>query len=98
MNNEKFEERLIQLLEDVAYIRASLANIERQNLGARIDSLEVQNSNHEKSIRSLENRNSTMEQFVRNNMTDNKKQMISVYISLGMAVFSAILSFVFNML
>jgi hypothetical protein len=38
-----------------------------------------------------------MEQFVRNGMADSKRQQTSIFISMGMAVFSAIVSFVFAM-
>jgi hypothetical protein len=82
----------------MSYVKAKLSNIEEQRLAARIDQLEAQNREHDKTIKSLENRNSTMEQFVRNNMQDSKKQQTSVFISMGLAVFSAIVSLVFNLL
>ena len=63
-------------------------------LGGKQKKLEMQNERHEKSIASLENRSSTMEQFVRNGMADSKRQQTSIFISMGMAVFSAIVSFV----
>ena len=49
-------------------------------------------------ISQLENRANTLEQFVRNNLTDTKKQQTGVFISMGLAIFGAILSFIFNML
>jgi hypothetical protein len=82
----------------MSYVKAKLSNIEEQRLAARIDQLEAQNREHDKTIKSLENRNSTMEQFVRNNMQDSKKQQTSVFISMGLAVFSAIVSLIFNLL
>jgi hypothetical protein len=39
-----------------------------------------------------------MEQFVRNNMQDSKKQQTSVFISMGLAVFSAIVSMFIGLL
>jgi hypothetical protein len=39
-----------------------------------------------------------MEQFVRNNMQDSKKQQTSVFISMGLAVFSAIVSMLIGLL
>lgn len=98
MDNEKIQELLLQILQDMSYVKAKLSNIEEQRLAARIDQLEAQNREHDKTIKSLENRSSTMEQFVRNNMQDSKKQQTSIFISMGIAVFSAIVSLIFNLL
>lgn len=97
MDNEKIQDLLLQLIKDMSYVKAKLDAIDEQKLNSRIDTLEAQNREHDRIIKSLEHRNDEMEKFVRNNMQDSKKQMVSVYISLGMAVFSAIISFVFNM-
>lgn len=88
----------MQILQDMSYVKAKLSNIEEQRLAARIDQLEAQNREHDKTIKSLENRSNTMEQFVRNNMQDSRKQQTSVFISMGLAVFSAIVSLIFNLL
>lgn len=102
MDEGKTQDLLLQLLQDIAVIKAKLDAIEEikldaKTIGVRVDHLEAQNREHDKSIRSLENRASTMEQFTRNNMVDSKKQMVSVYISIGMALFSAALSVVINL-
>ena len=97
MGEDKIQELLLQLVQDISFLKAKLSNIEEQKLSARIDNLEAQNREHERTIRSLEKRNDTMEEFVRTNMQDSKKQQISVFISLGMAVFSAILSLIINL-
>ena len=82
----------------MSYVKAKLSNIEEQRLSARIDQLEAQNREHDKTIKSLENRNNTMEQFVRNNMQDSKKQQTSIFISMGLAIFSAVVSLIFSFL
>lgn len=97
MDNEKIQELLLQLVQDMSYVKAKLSNIEEQKLSSRIDQLEAQNREHSKTIQSLERRNDTMEQFVRSNMQDSKKQQTSVFISMGMAVFSAVVSLLFNL-
>ena len=97
MGDDKIQELLLQLVQDMSFVKAKLSNIEEQKLSARIDNLEAQNREHERTIRSLEKRNDTMEEFVRTNMQDSKKQQISVFISLGLAVFSAILSLIINL-
>ena len=98
MGEDKIQELLLQLVQDMSFVKAKLSNIEEQKLAARIDQLEAQNREHDKTIKSLENRSNTKEQFVRNNMQDSKKQQTSVFISMGLAVFSAIVSLIFGFL
>ena len=97
LGEDKIQELLLQLVQDMSFLKAKLSNIEEQKLSSRIDNLEAQNREHERTIRSLEKRNDTMEEFVRTNMQDSRKQQISVFISLGLAVFSAVLSMIINL-
>ena len=97
METNKIEDLLLRLLEDVSWIKAKISNIEEQNLGARIDALEAENREHDRIIKSLERRNNTMEEFTRGQMVDAKKQQTSIFISLGVAIFSAILSVVIGL-
>ena len=94
MNEGKIEDLLLKLIEDVAFIKAKISNIEEQDLGARLDAIEAQNERHEHSIKALENRANKMEEFTRSNIVDTKKQQTSVFISLGIAIFSAVLSII----
>ena len=96
MGEDKIQELLLQLVQDMSFLKAKLSNIEEQKLSSRIDNLEAQNREHERTIRSLEKRNDSMEEFIRNNMNDSRKQQISVFISIGLAVFSAVLSLIIN--
>ena len=98
MDNNKIQELLLQLVQDMSFVKAKLSNIEEQKLSARIDNLEAQNREHDKTIKSLEKRNDTMEQFVRSNMQESKKLQTSIFMSIGLAVFSAILSMVINLI
>ena len=97
MGEDKIQELLLQLVQDMSFLKAKLSNIEEQKLSSRIDNLEAQNREHERTIRSLEKRNDSMEEFIRNNMNDSRKQQISVFISMGLAVFSAVLSLIINL-
>lgn len=97
MGDDKIQELLLQLVQDMSFLKAKLSNIEEQKLSSRIDNLEAQNREHERTIRSLEKRNDSMEEFIRNNMNDSRKQQISVFISLGLAIFSAVLSLIINL-
>lgn len=98
MGDEKIQELLLQLVQDMSFVKAKLSNIEEQKLASRIDQLEAQNREHDKTIKSLERRNDTMEQFVRNNINDSKKQQTGIFISMGLAVFGAIVSVIISML
>ena len=97
MEDSKTQDLLIQLMQDIAVIKAKLDVIEEikidaKTLNTRVDHLEAQNREHDKTLRSLEHRANEMEQFTRNGMQDAKKQQTSVFISMGLAVFSAIVS------
>lgn len=97
MDEHKVQDILLQLLSDMAYVKAKLDNIDEQKLNSRIDALEAQSREHDRIIKSLENRNNTMEQYVRNNLIDNKKQNTTTWIGVGMAVLGAVLSIVINL-
>lgn len=101
--DDKTQDLLLQLLQDIAVIKSKLDTIEEIKLDAktlnnRVDNLEAQNREHDKTIKSLENRANTMEQFTRNNMADAKKQQTGVFISMGLAIFSSIISIVIGLL
>lgn len=99
MDENKISDMLLVLMQDIAVIKAKLESIEEikldtKSLGNRVDHLEAQNREHDRIIKSLENRANTMEKFIRDNMNDAKKQQTSVFISVGMAIFSAVLSII----
>lgn len=98
MGDEKIQELLLQLVQDMSFVKAKLSNIEEQKLSSRIDQLEAQNREHDKTIKSLERRNSTMEEFVRNTMQDSKKQQTGIFISMGIAIFSTLVTFFLSLL
>ena len=103
IDETKLYDMLMTIMQKLAVLEAKIDSIEEIKIDAktvsnRVDKLEAHCERHDKQIDALENRANTLEQFVRNNLTDNKKQMTGVFISMAMAIFSAILSFVFNML
>ena len=97
MGDDKVQELLLQLVQDMSYIKAKLNNIEEQKLSIRIDQLEAQNREHDKTIKSLEKRNDIIEDSLRKDLKDAKKQQTNIFISMGMAVFTAILSLIINL-
>lgn len=97
MDDSKTQDLLLQLLQDIAVIKAKLDAIEEikldaKTIGTRVDHLEAQNREHDKSIRSLEHRQDEMERFTRNSMVSSKKQTTGMMISMAVALFSAVIS------
>ena len=103
MDNKSIEELLIQLLRDMAVVKSKLDTIEEIKIDAktmsqRIDKLEVQNERFESKIKSIEKRCSTTEEYLRNNLQEEKKTLFNTWISVGLAIFSIIVSVIVNML
>lgn len=98
MDNEKIQELLLQLIRDMSYVKAKLDNIDDQKFSSRIDQLEAQNREHDRTIKALEHRNDTMEQFVRNNIVESKRAQSSAIVGVGIAILSAFVSFLFGVL
>lgn len=101
MDENRTQELLLQVLQDIAVIKAKLDNIEEikldaKSMGIRLDTIEAQNREHDKTIKSLENRSNEMEKFTRQTLMESKKQQNSVMLSIGVAIFSAILSLAFS--
>ena len=97
MENDRTEELLLQLIQDMAEVKAKLNNIDEQRLSSRIDLLEAQTREQERVIRTLENRESTLEEFIRNNMNEANKSNKAVWVSIGLAFLTAALSFLINL-
>jgi hypothetical protein len=88
-------------MQKLAVLEAKIDAIEEIKIDAkvvsnRVDKLEAHCERHDKQISALENRANTLEKFVRDNLNDTKKQQTSVFISMGIAILSAILSFVLS--
>lgn len=103
MNEDKTQELLLKLIEDMAVVKAKLDVVEEIKIDAKesnskIEKLEMQNERHEKQLKALENRANRVEEFVRNNMNESKKTQTSVFISMGIAVFSAMISAIIGFL
>lgn len=101
MDDRQVQDLLFKMSNDLAVVMSKLdaldeIKMDTKNIGNRVDALEAQNERHEQEIASLRNRANTMEQFTRDNMNESKKQQMSVFISLGLAAFSAVLSLIFS--
>lgn len=103
MESKNIEELLIQLLQDMAIVKSKLdtlddLKLDSKTMNQRLDKIEAMNERHNDSIHKLEHRANVMEQYQRDKMVDSRKQMTSIYISMGMAVLSAAISFFINLL
>lgn len=98
MNNDRIENLLLQLLQDVAEIKAKVNTLDEQNLTGRIDSVQAQAKEQERIIKYLEKRADNMEEFITNELTEKNKSNKSIWISIGLAIFTAGISFIMNLL
>ena len=103
MEDSRIETLLLQLVADMAYVKSKLDNIDeiretQKELGDRVDRLEAQNSRFDFELKALENRANAMEKWTRDNLNDSNKTNRGVFISMALAVFSAVVSLVFNMI
>ena len=97
MNDDKIEALLLQLIQDMAEVKAKLNNIDEQKLSSRVDLLEAQTREQERIIKTLEKRELTLEEFIRNNMNEANKSNKAVWASIGIAFLTAALSFLINL-
>ena len=97
MGNDRTEELLLQLIQDMAEVKAKLNNIDEQKLLSRVDLLEAQTREQERVIKTLEKRELTLEEFIRNNMNEANKSNKAVWTSIGIAFLTAALSFLINL-
>ena len=103
VDDNRIELLLLQLSQDVAWIKAKLDNIDeirqiQKEIGDRVDHIEAQNERHEHELKTLENRCNAMEKHVRDGMSDSNKATRGAIISAGLAIFGAVVSLLFNML
>ena len=98
MSDEKVQELLLKLIEDVATINAKLDSINEQRLASRMDLIEAQTREQERVIKGLENRNSKLEEYVRNTLVENNKANKALWTSLGLALFSVALTVITTIL
>ena len=97
MGNDRIEELLLQLIQDMAEVKSKLNNIDEQKLSSRVDLLEAQTREQERIIKTLEKREATLEEFIRDNMNEANKSNKAVWTSIGIAFLTAALSFFINL-
>ena len=97
MGNDRTEELLLQLIQDMAEVKAKLNNIDEQKLSSRVDWLEAQAREQDRVIKALENREAILEEFIRNNMNESNKSNKAVWTSIGIAFLTATLSCLINL-
>lgn len=107
MGEERKEEILLRIVEDLSYIKGKIEILDEIKAEAkvndlRIDELVATTREHDKRISSSEHRHDEMEAYVRNSLSDSKKQSLKTFVSMGMSLFSiivtAIVGFLFNQL
>lgn len=98
MDNEKIQELLLQLVQDMAYVKTKLNSLDEQKLASRIDYLEAVTSERVKLIDNLENRIAIIENHTRTSLEESKRNNVSIWLSVGIAILSTILSIIANLI
>ena len=98
MDNEKIQELLLQLVQDMAYVKTKLNSLDEQKLASRIDYLEAVTSERVKLIDNLENRIAIIENNARTSLEESKRNNVSIWLSVGIAILSTILSIIANLI
>ena len=98
MGDDKVQELLLKLLEDMSYVKAKLDSIDAQKLSSRVDLLEAQTREQDRIVKQLENRTTSLENFLRTNLNDDKKDNKALWTSIGLAIFSVVLNIFVNLL
>ena len=101
MNEDKMYEMLMSIMQDIAVVKSKLDTLEEIKIdaktsNAKIEKLENITERQEKQILTLENISNTLEQFIRDNITESKKEKNGIMLSIGIAVLSAALSLLFR--
>lgn len=103
MNDNQANELLLKLIEDISYIKGRLDTLDEIKLQqreeqGRLNIVEQQISELQKSSRSVENRCNTVEGFLRDQMNEQKATSSKIIGSTLLAVFSAVASAVIALL
>lgn len=98
MGDEKATELLLQILQDMSFVKAKLESIDEQKITSRLDELESSSKENSRVIQKLEKETEKTEDFIRSSLVNSKHQQATIFVSLGVALFSAVLSFVFGLL
>lgn len=103
MDNDRIETLLLKLLEDMAVVKSRLDTIEEiktdtRRIEEKVDAIESKQSTHNRQIEILENRQNKLEEYVREEMKEKSNTQRNIFISAGLALFGAVVSFIFNLL
>lgn len=98
MSDEKVQELLLKLIEDVATINAKLDSINEQRLASRMDLIEAQAREQNRVIKGLENRNNKLEEYVRDTLVEKDRTNKGLWTSIGLAMFSVVLTVITTIL
>lgn len=98
MGDEKATELLLQILQDMSFVKAKLESIDEQKIASRLDELEASAKENSRVIEKLEKETDKTEDFIRNSLVNARHQQATIFVSLGVALFSAVLSFIFGLI
>lgn len=97
MDAQKIQELLLQLVQDMSYVKTKLENIDEQKIVSRLDQLESKTKEYTRVIERLEKESEKTEDYIRTSLQESKRQQTNIFISMGLAIFSSILTFIFSL-
>ena len=99
VNEDKIEELLFTLVEDVSYIKGRMDSLDeikanQKSMAVRQDRLEANLAETQNLTKSLHARQNTLESEMRESMRTSKDNMDKAVVSVGICILSAVLSLV----
>ena len=99
VNEDKIEELLFTLVEDVSYIKGRMDSLDelkadQRSMAVRQDKLEANLAETQNLTKSLHARQNTLESEMRESMRTSKDNMNKAVVSVGICILSAVLSIV----
>ena len=99
VNEDKIEELLFTLVEDVSYIKGRMDSLDelkadQRSMAVRQDKLEANLAETQNLTKSLHARQNTLESEMRESMKSSKDNMDKAVVSVGVCILSAVLSIV----
>ena len=79
MDHDKMMELLMQIVQDMSFVKAKLEAVDEHKIYNRIDQLEAKTREQERVIMSLERKINVMDETARDDLVNSKKQQPSVF-------------------
>ena len=102
MDDPKIESLLLRLLEDMAVVKNKLElleeiKVEQKEVLQKVGILEDKVATHKAKVKSLEKRMDDIEEYLKSSLIDRDKNNKSIFISVGLCIFTACVNILFSL-